>query len=139
MRSAPGFAAVAALLVLVIVNWLAGWIFGPSEEATSTLALLIGFAPLAVSLATLVLPFGGWWFQQQSGGRRPSERERAVFEAAFAQLQGVRPAAAPAAALVRGRRLRTQRLRLRRHADGHPRDVREPAPSRRSSPTSSGT
>lgn len=76
-------------LVLLILNWLAGLIFGTeaSEATLNWLALLIGFAPLAISLATLVYPFGGWWFQQQQGGRRPSERERALFESAFAELQ----------------------------------------------------
>ncbi len=83
--SAP-FRYFAALLVLVIVNWIAGW-----NLPDHYLALAVGFGPLVISLATLVLPLGGWWFQQQSGGRRPSERERAVFEAAFEQLRGVDP------------------------------------------------
>jgi Zn-dependent protease with chaperone function len=80
------FRYFAALLVLVIVNWIAGW-----DLPVHFLALLVGFLPLAVSLATLVLPLGGWWLQQQMGGRRPSERERAVFEAAFEELRGADP------------------------------------------------
>jgi Zn-dependent protease with chaperone function len=72
--------------VLVIVNWISGW-----SLPVDYLALAVGFGPLVISLATLLLPLGGWWFQQQSGGRRPSERERAVFEAAFEQLRGADP------------------------------------------------
>ena len=78
--------SLAAALVLLIVTAIAGWNLPINE-----LALVIGFGPLFVSLATLVLPLGGWWFQQRQGGRRPSERERAVFEAAFEQLQGADP------------------------------------------------
>jgi Zn-dependent protease with chaperone function len=78
--------ALAAALVLLIVNWIAGW-----SLPIDALPLVIGFMPLAISLATLTLPLGGWWFQQQQGGRRPSERERAVFEAAFEQLRGANP------------------------------------------------
>lgn len=78
--------SLAAALVLLIVTWIAGW-----DLPIDALALVIGFAPLVISLATLVLPLGGWWFQQQEGGRTPSERERAVFESAFEQLRGADP------------------------------------------------
>ena len=78
--------SLAVALVLLIVTWIAGW-----DLPIDTLALVIGFAPLAISLATLVLPLGGWWFQQQEGGRPPSERERAVFESAFELLRGADP------------------------------------------------
>ncbi|HVC07863.1 MAG TPA: M48 family metalloprotease [Solirubrobacterales bacterium] len=87
--SAP-FRYFAALLVLVIVNAIAGW-----NLPDHYLALVVGFGPLVISLATLVLPLGGWWFQQQQGGRRASERERAVFEAAFEQLRGADPRLRP--------------------------------------------
>ena len=50
------------------------------------LALLIAVAPLLISLATLVLPWGGWLWEQQQGARTPSEREQAVFDFAFAEL-----------------------------------------------------
>jgi Zn-dependent protease with chaperone function len=59
------------------------------------LALLIAFAPLLISLATLVLPLGGWWFEQQAGGRQPSERERIAFDYAFAELAKADPALRP--------------------------------------------
>jgi Zn-dependent protease with chaperone function len=81
-----GFRYFAALLVLTIVNWIGGW-----DLPVHYLALIVGFYPLVISLATLILPLGGWWFQQQMGGRRPSERERDVFELAFEQLRGADP------------------------------------------------
>jgi Zn-dependent protease with chaperone function len=81
-----GFRYFAALLVLTIVNWIGGW-----DLPVHYLALIVGFYPLVISLATLVLPLGGWWFQQQMGGRRPSERERDAFELAFEQLQSADP------------------------------------------------
>jgi Zn-dependent protease with chaperone function len=83
--SAP-FRYFGALLVLTIVNWITGWSL-PAQY----LALAVGFGPLMISLATLVLPLGGWWFQQQMGGRAPSERERSVFELAFDDLRQADP------------------------------------------------
>jgi Zn-dependent protease with chaperone function len=77
------FRYFAALLALVVLNGITGW-----SLPAHYLALIVGFCPLAISLATLVLPLGGWWFEQQQGGRRPSEREAAVFEAASEQLRG---------------------------------------------------
>jgi hypothetical protein len=62
------------------------------------LALLIAAAPLLISLATLVLPLGGWLFEQQSGGRSPSERERTAFDYAFAELTRADPSLRPRAA-----------------------------------------
>ena len=83
--SAP-FRYFAALAVLALGNWIAGW-----NLPVQYLALIVGFGPLAISLATLILPLGGWWFQQQMGGRRPSERERDVFELAFDELTQADP------------------------------------------------
>ncbi len=77
--------------VLVVLNWVTGW-----GLPVHYLALAVAFGPLVVSLATLVLPLGGWWFEHQEGGRRPSERERAAFEAAFAQLRSADPSLRPA-------------------------------------------
>jgi hypothetical protein len=85
-----GFRYLAAAGVVVLVNWIAGW-----GLPVHFLALVVGFGPLVVSLATLVLPMGGWWFEHQEGGRRPSERERAAFEAAFAQLRVADPCLRP--------------------------------------------
>ncbi len=63
--------------------WLVFTILGKSTSPASSLALLIGYGPLALSLATLVLPVGGWLWRQQSGGRLPSERERLIYEDAL--------------------------------------------------------
>jgi hypothetical protein len=76
--------------VLALLDLITGW--GLPVNIPS---VVIGFGPLVISLATLVLPLGGWWFQQQQGGRRPSEREAAVFEAAFEQLRGANPGLRP--------------------------------------------
>jgi Zn-dependent protease with chaperone function len=76
--------------VLALLDLITGW-----GWPVNLPAVVIGFGPLAISLATLALPLGGWWFQQQQGGRRPSERERAVFEAAFEQLRGADPQLRP--------------------------------------------
>ena len=83
-----------AALVFLIVNLLTVWILG-LHLPIDLLALAVGFGPLLVSLATLILPLGGWWFQQQEGGRRPSEREQAVFDTAFAELRAADPALRP--------------------------------------------
>jgi Zn-dependent protease with chaperone function len=80
------FRYFAILLVLVIVNWITGW-----NLPAHYLALIVGFGPLAISLATLVLPLGSWWFEQQMGARKPSEREQAVFELAFEELREADP------------------------------------------------
>ena len=69
--------SLSAALVLLIVNLFTVWWFG-LHLPVDLLALVIGYAPLLVSLATLILPFGGWFWQQSEGGRRPSEREQAA-------------------------------------------------------------
>jgi len=66
--------------------WLVFTILGKSTWPVNSLALLIGFGPLALSFATLVLPLGGWLWRQQTGGRMPSERERLIYEDAMALL-----------------------------------------------------
>jgi Zn-dependent protease with chaperone function len=80
------FRFLAALLVLIIVNAILGW-----GLPVGLLAFLIGLGPLAISALTLVLPAGSWWFEQRMGGRTPSERERAVFDAALEELRGADP------------------------------------------------
>jgi Zn-dependent protease with chaperone function len=66
--------------------WLTLTILGDSTAWVHVLAWIAGYGPLVVSLATLVLPLGGWLWQQQSGGRTPSERERLIYEDAMAVL-----------------------------------------------------
>lgn len=82
--------SLAAALVLLAVNLFTVWILS-LHLPIDALALVAGFGPLGLSLATLVLPLGGWWFQQREGGRRPSEREQAVFDAALAELRAADP------------------------------------------------
>ncbi len=78
--------AIRATLAYPIL-WLIFTILGRSTTPVHFLSLVIGYAPLAVSLATLVLPLGGWLWEQTSGGRTPSERERLVYEDALAVLR----------------------------------------------------
>ncbi len=82
--------ALVAAAVLLILNLFTGWILG-LHLPVNLLALVIGFAPLPISLGTLILPLGGWFWQQTEGGRRPSERERAVFDMAIAPLREADP------------------------------------------------
>lgn len=55
------------------------------------IALIVGYGPLALSLAMLLLPLDGWWWEQSTGGRAPSEREQLVYEDAIAQLRQADP------------------------------------------------
>ena len=87
--SAP-FRYFLASGVLLLINWIMSW-----HLPVHSLALLVGFGPLVISLGTLVLPLGGWWFEQSQGGRRPSEREQLVFDGAIAELQRVWPELRP--------------------------------------------
>jgi hypothetical protein len=91
-----------------------------------TLALIIGFAPLFISLGTLILPLGGWWLQQVEGGRRPSEREQAVFDMAFEQLRAVDPDLRGPPPLVRPRQHRNQCAGLCQHPGRHSCPDRQP-------------
>jgi Zn-dependent protease with chaperone function len=105
---APGWALLYAMsfalqaLVAVVraavaypVLWLTFTILGRSTGPVHALAWVTGYGPLAFSLATLVLPLGGWLWQQQEGGRAPSRRERLIYEDALALLgqadAGLRP------------------------------------------------
>jgi Zn-dependent protease with chaperone function len=60
-----------------------------------TVAWIIGYGPLILSFATLLLPVGGWLWIQQSGGRTPSERERLLYEDALAVLTRADPQLRP--------------------------------------------
>ncbi len=72
---------IRSLVALPLV-WLTllglGW-----TSATFSITLAIGFAPLGISLLTLVFPYGGWFWQASCGGRTPSARERATYEKAL--------------------------------------------------------
>ena len=82
-------------LAAYCVLWLAFTIAGWSTSPVNLLATVIAYGPLALSVATLILPLGGWWWEQQSGGRSPSERERVVYEDAIATLRQADPGLRP--------------------------------------------
>lgn len=71
--------------------WLAFKLLGQPTSIVHDLALTVGYGPLALSLASLLLPLGGWWWEQAAGGRTPSEREQLVYEDAIAQLRLTNP------------------------------------------------
>jgi Zn-dependent protease with chaperone function len=75
--------------------WLILTILGRSTALVHLLAWFAAYGPLILSLATLVLPLGGWLWQQQSGGRTPSERERLIYEDAVAILSQADPKLRP--------------------------------------------
>jgi Zn-dependent protease with chaperone function len=85
-----GFRTTISAGILTVANFIMGW-----NLPIHQLALLIGLGPLIISAATLVLPLGGWLFEQQSGGRRPSEREQIAFGYAFDQLTNADPSLRP--------------------------------------------
>jgi Zn-dependent protease with chaperone function len=68
------------------ILWLAFKMLGWSTSPVHTIAFILAYGPLALSLATLLLPLGGWWWQQRTGGRTPSEREWLIYADAIAQL-----------------------------------------------------
>lgn len=71
--------------------WLAFKLVGQPTSIVHEVALVVGYGPLALSLATLILPLGGWWWEQSEGGRTPSEREQLVYEDAIEQLRQADP------------------------------------------------
>jgi Zn-dependent protease with chaperone function len=75
--------AVVVYTALSLVLGVAGY----STGSVGTLSWLVAYGPLLASLATLVLPVGGWLFEQQCGGRTPSKRERLIYEDAFEALR----------------------------------------------------
>ena len=75
--------------------WLILTVLGKSTSWLHLIAWMIGYGPLIFSVATLLLPLGGWLWQQQSGGRTPSERERLIYEDALAVLSQADPSLRP--------------------------------------------
>jgi Zn-dependent protease with chaperone function len=90
-------AVVAPLRAAVVYGllWLTLTIVGESTAWAHVIAWVAGYGPLIISLATLTLPLGGWLWQQQSGGRTPSERERLIYEDAVAVLSQADPKLRP--------------------------------------------
>jgi Zn-dependent protease with chaperone function len=83
-------AALRALVAYPLL-WLALKGTGHSSAPAHPLALLIGYGPLSLSLATLILPLGGWLWRAQLGGRAPSGRERLLYEDALQALTQADP------------------------------------------------
>ncbi len=73
------------------VLWVVFKLIGEPTSPAHDLALVVGYGPLALSLATLILPLGGWWWEQRSGARSPSERERLAFADALVTLRHADP------------------------------------------------
>jgi Zn-dependent protease with chaperone function len=78
-------------LVSYPVLWVALKVLGQSTSDIHTFALILAYGPLALSLATLILPLGGWWWEQREGGRTPSEREQLIYDDAITQLTQANP------------------------------------------------
>jgi Zn-dependent protease with chaperone function len=83
--------AVVRGMVTYAVLWVGLKILGQTTSPVNTIALILSYGPLVLSLATLILPLGGWWWEQQTGGRAPSERERLIYDDAIAQLKHANP------------------------------------------------
>ncbi len=80
------FCASARAFVTYPLLWVAFTILHLSKSPLHDLVLLIAYGPLGLSLATLVLPLGGWCWQQRSGARAPSEREQMIYDEAIKEL-----------------------------------------------------
>jgi Zn-dependent protease with chaperone function len=79
--------ATIRALVAYPLLWIALTFAGHSTASAHALSLAIGYGPLAVSLATLILPVGGSLWRMQAGGRAPSQRERLIYEDALEVLE----------------------------------------------------
>ncbi len=83
--------AAARAAITYAVLWVTFKILGQSTGMVHTLAWIVGYGPLILSGATLILPLGGWFWQQRSGGRSPSERERLIYDDALDRLTQANP------------------------------------------------
>lgn len=83
-------AAVRGVIAYPVL-WAMFKILGQPTGMVHTLAWIVGYGPLILSGATLILPLGGWLWQQQSGGRAPSERERLIYDDALERLAQANP------------------------------------------------
>jgi Zn-dependent protease with chaperone function len=89
------FAAVARTLILYIILALIALVTG-WPIPSNTIALVIAFAPLAVSLLALIcppliLPIDGRWWEISSGGRPPEQDEQEAFQNAIDELREYDP------------------------------------------------
>ena len=58
-------AAFRAWVICYPVLWVAFKLIGQPTTLVYYLAFAVGFGPLLLSLATLILPLGGWFWEQQ--------------------------------------------------------------------------
>jgi|ERR1035441_620411 Zn-dependent protease with chaperone function len=89
------FCAAVRSFIAYPLLWLLLTLLGKSTVLAHPLAWVIGYGPLALSFATLLLPIGGWLWMQQEGGRTPSQREQLVYEDALAILRQADPKLRP--------------------------------------------
>jgi hypothetical protein len=61
-------AAIRGLIAYPLL-WVIFKILGQPTGPVHTLAWIAGYGPLILSFATLILPLGGWLWQQRVGGR----------------------------------------------------------------------
>lgn len=92
---AAGARAFITVVVLWIVGGLTGWTI-----PINAIALLVAFAPLVVSLLSvlcppLIAPIDGRWWEMSTGGRPPEPDEREAFDYAFGELQEADPTLRP--------------------------------------------
>jgi Zn-dependent protease with chaperone function len=87
--------AIARGTIAYPVVWLVLAILGEPTSPANDIALFVAYGPLVFSLATLVLPLGGWFWEQHTGARSPSEREQLVLDDAFASLKHADPTVRP--------------------------------------------
>jgi Zn-dependent protease with chaperone function len=82
---------LSAYIILALIALITGW-----PIPSNTLALVIGFAPLVLSLLALIippliLPIDGRWWEISSGGRPPEQDEHEAFDDAIEQLREIKP------------------------------------------------
>jgi Zn-dependent protease with chaperone function len=86
---AQGPCVIARILFFALLGLIVSLVTGASQHLlTETVPLVLGFAPLAFSALTLLVPDrSAWWFAQQIGARKPSERETVAYESALETLR----------------------------------------------------
>jgi Zn-dependent protease with chaperone function len=80
---------IARLLFFALLGLIVSLITGADQHLlTQTVPVVLALAPLAFSALTLLVPDrSGWWFAQQIGARKPSERETVAYESALETLR----------------------------------------------------
>jgi Zn-dependent protease with chaperone function len=73
-------------VVVYLVLWFIG-LFAPFSIPANLIAVVAAYAPLVLSPLSLIFPplqwIMGYWWEMESGGRRPVEEEREAFERAL--------------------------------------------------------